>query len=182
MDVIEAIYKRRSVRCFTGQSVTDELLHRIIEAGTWAPSAGNMQAWEFVIVKDTQFKRSLVDCTDSGITSVDGVKPQEWIMGAPVVIVICYDVKRMTGRYGMKGRNLMTIMDCMLCVENMVLAATHFGLGTCCVVGFFPDKLKQALPIPKELTPLLLLPIGYPAQVDSPPYRLPVEDVIRLEL
>ena len=102
-----------------------------------------MQAWEFVILKDPDARRKLVDTTDNGNTARAGVYTQEWIMQAPVVVVVCYDVKRMTGRYGQKGRNLLTIMDCMLCVENMVLAATHFGLGTCCVVGFDPKQLKD---------------------------------------
>jgi nitroreductase len=181
MDVLEAIRKRRSIRSFTEQLVPDDILHQILEAGTWAPSAGNMQAWEFVIVKDPAARRMLVDTTDAGNTAREGVHTQEWIMQAPVVIVVCYDVKRMTGRYGRKGRTLMTLMDCMLCVENMVLAATHFGLGTCCVVGFSPQRLKELLPIPKEITPLLLVPMGYPDQQPaSPPYRLPVDDLVRL--
>lgn len=180
MDVLEAIYKRRSIRSFTDEAVPDEILDQILEAGTWAPSAGNMQAWEFVIIKDPVARRKLVDTTDAGVTARGGVYTQEWIMQAPVVMVVCYDVKRMTGRYGRKGRKLMTIMDCMLCVENIVLAATNFDLGTCCVVGFDPQKLKEVLPIPKEITPLLLIPMGYPAQDPSPPYRLPLKDLVRL--
>lgn len=182
IDVLEAIHKRRSIRSFTDQPVADELLNQILEAGTWAPSAGNMQAWEFVIVKDPTARRKLVDTTDAGNTARGGIYTQEWIMKAPVVVVVCCDVKRMTGRYGHKGRTLMTIMDCMLCVENMVLAATHFGLGTCCVVGFDPVKLKELLPIPKEISPLLLVPMGYPAQEPSAPNRLPLKDVVRLVL
>lgn len=180
MDTLEAIHQRRSIRSFTDQPVPDELVMQIIEAGTWAASAGNMQAWEFVIVIDPQARRKLVDTTDAGITARDGVFTQEWIMDAPVVIIVCYDVKRMTARYGQKGRKLMTLLDCMGCVANMLLAVTHFGLGACCVIGFDPDQLKQALPIPKELTPLLLVPLGYPAEHPLPPFRLPVEDVIRL--
>jgi nitroreductase len=180
MDVFEAIAKRRSIRSFTDQLVPDEVLRCILEAGTRAPSAGNMQAWEFVIVKDPAARRLLVDCTDAGNTARGGVYTQEWILQAPVVVVVCYDVKRMTGRYGTKGRTLMTLMDCMLCVENMALAATALGLGSCCVVGFYPDRLKQVLPIPKEITPLLLLPLGYPANEPSETYRLPLEDVVRL--
>jgi nitroreductase len=183
IDVLEAIYTRRSIREFTDQPVAEDLLRQILEAGIRAPSAGNMQAWEFVIVKSPEAKRKLVDITDAGVTARCGVYTQEWIMQAPVVIVVCYDVKRMTGRYGQKGRTLMTIMDCMLCVENMILAATHFGLGTCCVVGFDPKKMKELLPIPKEITPLLLVPVGYPAcEQPSAAYRLPLEDLVRLVL
>ena len=76
----------------------------------------------------------------------------------------------------------LTVLDCMGCVQNMLLAATCFGLGSCCVVGFDPQKLKQTLPIPKEITPLLLIALGYPAVDPPPPYRLPVEEVVRLEI
>ena len=182
MDVLEAIHKRRSIRDYTEQPVADELIWQIIEAGTWAPTSGNMQAWEFVIVKDPEARRKLVATTDAGIVSRAGVTTQTWIQDAPVVIVVCYDVKRMTARYGVKGREMLTLLDCMGCVQNMLLAATHLGLGTCCIVGFFPDKLKAALPIPKELTPMLLVTLGYPKYQPAPPYRLPPEDVVRLVL
>jgi nitroreductase len=181
MDVMEAIRKRRSVRDLTDQPVPDDLVTQIIEAGTWAPSAGNMQAWEFVVVKDPEARRKLVETTDAGIVGRAGVTTQEWIEDAPVVIVVCYDVKRMTARYGKKGREVMTLLDCMGCAQNMMLAATHFGVGSCCIIGFYPDQLKAALPIPKELTPFLLVTLGYPKYPDAePPHRLPVEDVVRL--
>jgi nitroreductase len=180
MDVLEAIHQRRSIRDFVDRPVPDEVIWQVIEAGTWAPSAGNMQAWEFVVVKDSQARRKVVDTTDAGITARAGVTTQEWLMDAPVIVVVCYDVKRMGGRYGQKGRELMTKLDCMGCVENMMLAATDLGLGSCCLIGFEPQALKEALPIPKELTPLLLVAMGYPAYQPQPPYRLPPEDVVRL--
>lgn len=180
MDVLEAIHQRRSVRSFLDKPVLDELVWQIIEAGTWAPSAGNMQAWEFVIVKDREARRKVVNTTDAGTTARADVHTQEWMMAAPVIIVVCYDVKRMTARYGQKGRDLLTKLDCMGCVQNMMLAATYLGLGSCCAVGFDPLALKEALPIPKEITPLLLVALGHPAYHPQPPYRLPPEDVVRL--
>lgn len=182
MDVLEAIHCRRSVREFADRPVPDEVLRRIIEAGTWAPTSGNMQAWEFVIVRGAEARQKLVDTTDAGIVSRGGVKTQTWILDASVVIVVCYDVKRMTARYGRKGRELLSILDCMGCAENMLLAATGLGVGSCPVIGFDPAALKAALPIPAELTPLLLVVLGYPRYELPPPYRLPIEDVVRLVL
>lgn len=180
MDVLEAIHRRRSVREFTAEPVDDDLVRQIIEAGTWAPSSGNMQAWEFVVVQDPAARRLVVDATDAGIVGRGGVTTQEWLMDAPVIVVVCYDVKRMTARYGRKGRELLTVLDCMACTENMLLAATHFGLGSCPLIGFYPEQLKASLPIPRELTPLLLVALGHPAHDPPPPHRLPVEDVVRL--
>jgi nitroreductase len=141
-----------------------------------------MQAWEFVVVKSPHEKRKLVETTDAGIVSRGGVNTQTWILDAPVVVVVCYDVKRMTARYGRKGRELLTILDCMACAENMLLAATGLGVGSCPVIGFDPVALKGALPIPAELTPLLLVVLGYSKYAVQPPYRLPIEDVVRLVL
>ena len=179
MDVMEAIYQRRSVRSFVEKDVPDEVLWQVIEAGTWAPSAGNMQAWEFVVVKDPAARQKVVDTTDAGITTRAGVTTQVWMLEAPVIVVVCYDLKRMTARYGQKGRDLLTKLDCMGCVQNMLLAATHFGLGSCVAVGFDPDALKQTLPIPKEISPFLLVALGYPSHQPGPPYRLPPQDVVR---
>lgn len=179
MDVLEAIHRRRSVRDFLNQPVPDDVIRQIIEAGTWAPSSGNMQAWEFVIAKSDAARRRVVDTTDAGTTSRGGVHTQEWIMTAPVIIVVCYDVKRMTARYGLKGRQLMTLLDCMGAAENMLLAATGLGVASCCVIGFTPQRLKETLPIPKEITPLLLIPMGYTAVAPLPPHRLAVDDVVR---
>jgi nitroreductase len=159
--------------------VPDDLIWKIIEAGTWAPSAGNMQAWEFLVVKDPVARRKVVDTTDAGSGARGGIYTQEWMMAAPVIVVVCYDVKRMTARYGRKGREVMTLLDCMGCVQNMLLAATGLGLGSCCAIGFDPHALRSSLPIPKELTPFLLVVLGYPAYQVEPPYRLPVEDVVR---
>jgi nitroreductase len=182
VDVLEAIHCRHSVREFVDRPVPDEVVQQIIEAGTWAPTSGNMQAWEFVIVKGADAKQKLVDTTDAGIVSRGGVKTQTWILDAPVVVVVCYDVKRMTARYGRKGRELLTILDCMACAENMLLAATALGVGSCPVIGFDPVALKAALPIPAELTPLLLVVLGYAKYRLQAPYRLPLEDVVRLVL
>lgn len=182
MNVLQAIHRRRSVRKYTQEAVEDDLIRQIIEAGTWAPSSGNMQAWEFVVVKSQDARRRVVDTTDAGIVGRAGVRTQEWMMSAAVIIVVCYDVKRMTARYGQKGRQLLTVLDCMGCVQNMLLAATHLGLGSCCAVGFDPQALKASLPIPKELTPMLLVVLGHPAQDPLPPHRLPVEDVVRAVL
>jgi nitroreductase len=179
MDVMQAIHQRRSVRSFVDKAVPDDVLWQIIEAGTWAPSAGNMQAWEFVVVKDPEARRKVVDTTDAGITTRAGVLTQEWMLAAPVIIIVCYDLKRMTARYGQKGRDLLTKLDCMGCVQNMMLAATNLGLGSCVAVGFDSLALKDALPIPREITPFLLVALGYPAHDPQPPHRLSPQDLVR---
>ena len=138
-----------------------------------------MQAWEFIIVQDAEARRKVVDTTSAGATARGGVYTQEWMMTAPVIVIVCYNSKRMRVRYRERGEKL-AMLDCMGCVQNMLLAATQLGLGSCCVIGFDPQILNESLPIPKEITPLLLVPLGYGAYLPRPPYRLPFEDVVRL--
>jgi len=80
----EAIHQRRSVRGFVDKPVPDKVLWEILEAGTWAPLASNMQAWEFVIVKGLEARRKVVNTTDAGTIARAGVHTQEWIIVWPL--------------------------------------------------------------------------------------------------
>jgi nitroreductase len=179
MDVFACMASRRSIRSFTAEAVTDAQVHAILEAGTMAPSAGNMQAREFVLVRSPLAKQAVADTSDAGITARGKVLTQTWIATADVIIVICYDPRRMGARYGEKGRTDMSKLDCMGVAQNMMLAVTALGLGTTCVIGFDAVALKHSLGIPAELTPMLLLPIGHPAAQGGPVFRLAPEELVR---
>lgn len=181
MDFFECVEKRRSIRKFTGEKVTEEELRRILQAGIAAPSAGNMQAREFILAKTKESITGIAGVTDTGITARGGRLTQEWIAGADVAVVICFDEKRMAARYGDKGRYTMTLLDCMGVAQNMMLAVTALGLGSTCVIGFDAAALKKLLSVPVELTPLLVLPIGRPAEEGAGSYRMGIEDLVRFE-
>jgi len=91
--VFEAIRNRRSVRAFTSEGVSEEEVKRLIDAARWAPSAGNIQPWGFIIVRDAKIKRGLV------IAALD----QTFIEEAPVVIVVCADERQSSMGYGSRG-------------------------------------------------------------------------------
>ncbi len=179
MDVFSCMASRRSIRKFTGEPVSDEQLHAILEAGTMAPSAGNMQAREFVIVRSQQARQAAAQTSDAGITARGKILTQQWIASADVIIVICYDPRRMGARYGDKGRTDMSKLDCMGVAQNMMLAVTALSLGTTCVIGFDAQALKRELGIPAELTPMLMLPIGRPAETPGTVFRLPSKELVR---
>jgi nitroreductase len=79
MDVLEAIKGRRSIRAFKNQNVSERIIEKLVDAGRWAPSAGNIQPWEFIIVRKPETKRALAEA------ALD----QTFIEEAPVVIVVC---------------------------------------------------------------------------------------------
>jgi nitroreductase len=179
MELFECIASRRSIRRFTGEPVSEGELRRILQAGIAAPSAGNMQAREFVLVRSPENRRRVAAATNTGITARGGELHQNWVATAEVIVVICFEEKRMAARYGEKGRRVMTLLDCMGVAENMMLAVTALGLGTTCVIGFDPQQLEEAIPIPPGLTPCLLLPIGRPAEAPGEVFRFELDEVIR---
>ena len=121
LDVFEVIKKRRSIRSFKSKPIPKEFLNRILEAAQWAPSAGNCQARDFIIVNDLEVKRRLRDA------ALD----QSFIEEAPVNIIVCANEERSSRRYGDRGRKLYCLLDAASAVQNILLAVHALGLGAC---------------------------------------------------
>lgn len=148
--VLEAIMTRRSVRTFDGRPVEKEKLEICLEAARLAPSWGNKQCWQFVVVtgKDDIDRLGLVPAT---------------IKGASALLVACGDPSKSGDREGKQYY----MVDVAIAVEHYVLAAWEQGLGTCWVGGFKEDKVRKALGIPAEVKVVALIPTGYPADKEG---------------
>ncbi|MEM2105387.1 MAG: nitroreductase family protein [Candidatus Bathyarchaeia archaeon] len=171
MDVLEAIKGRRSIRAFKRQNIPEETVNKLIEAACWAPSAGNIQPWEFIIVRNSEIKRKLVDAALG----------QEFIAEAPVVIVVCANEERSARGYGSRGKNLYCIQDTAASIQNIHLAAYSLGLGTCWIGAFREEEARKALKIPDGVRPVAIIPVGYPDETPQPPRRRPIQQVIHYE-
>ena len=171
MDVFETIKGRRSVRRFKSNPIAGEDLKKILGAGISAPSAGNCQPWEFVIVRGGEIKQKLVQAAHGQTSMVE----------APVIIVVCADVNRTASRYGKRGRDLYCIQDTAAAVQNINLAAYALGYGTCWVGAFDEEAVAAAIKAPVGIRPLAMIPIGKPAEKPAPTSRLPLSDVARNE-
>lgn len=169
---IDAILRRRSVRRFRPDPVPDDLLRLVLEAGTLAPTGGNMQPWEFLLVEDPAMKEALVNETYSGYYSGPG-NPQRWIASAPVLIVLLCNFKRTLARYGESALKIAPL-DVAAAAENMILTAAHNGLGSCWVAGFREEEVCRLLGLPELVRPMGLLPIGWPAEEPAAKPRLPL--------
>jgi len=170
MDVFEAIKKRRSIRRFDpNKEVTDKQIEKLLEAARWAPSAGNMQSWFFVVVKDKKTKDQLVEAA----------RGQDFIAQAPVIFVSCADLERSASRYGSRGSSFYAIQDATIATQNIWLTATEMGLGGVWIGAFEKDEVSQVLELPSHLRPIALLPIGYPAESPSPPSRRSIKEISR---
>lgn len=144
MDVHEAIEIRKSVRAYDSTPVPKDVLMKVLEAARRAPSASNLQPWHFVVVTDAKKRKKL-----------SGGMFGNFLAGTPVVIVGCGDPKVSPKWY---------MVDVAIALENMVLAATSEGLGTCWVGSFNEEEVKQALRIPDNYKIVALLAVGYPRE------------------
>jgi nitroreductase len=143
MEVLQAIKTRYSVRSYKPDPISDEVISILLDAARLAPSASNYQPWRFIVVKDKKKKDRMARSGFYG----------RFLNQAPVVIVACGDTK---SKY--------YIHDTCIALEHIVLAAWGKGLGTCWVVSFNEDLVREMLKIPRRFRIVALLPIGYPKQ------------------
>ena len=171
MDVFEAIKTRRSIRAFTEEEVSDEEIEKILDAARWAPSAGNIQPWIFVIVRDPKRKRRLSEAALN----------QLFIEEAPVVIVVCADQERSGRVYGRRGSDLYCIQDTAAAIQNLLLAARALGLGACWVGAFNEDAVRHVLNIPAGVRPVAIIPMGRPAVKPRAVFKRSLNEIVRYE-
>ncbi|MEM2929107.1 MAG: nitroreductase family protein [Nitrososphaerota archaeon] len=160
MDVLEAIYSRRSIRSFKKKQVEEEKIIKILEAAIWAPSSHNSQPWEFIIIKNQETLKKIANETKWG----------NFIADAPLAIAIITDPEKSRWHE----------IDGALATQNIQLTAWALGLGTCWIGTMNREKVKQILNIPKEKNLLTVLPIGYPASIGKS-NRKPLKDFIHYE-
>lgn len=170
MDFWQVIRSRHSVREFApGREVAPELVNTLLEAAIEAPSAGNRQSWHFVVVREAARRAALARAAGG----------QMFLATAPVVIVVCADPDRSAARYGQRGRSLYTYQDTAAAAQNLLLAATALGLGSCWVGAFDDGAVSQALSLGRGLIPVAMIPVGYGAgPTGRETTRRPVSEVV----
>ena len=152
---MDAILKRRSIRKFKEQEVSDEQVKAILQAGMSAPSAGNAQPWQFIVFRDKITMEAV-----TGFHPYAKMLPQ-----ASVAIMVCGDLslEKFAGFW---------VQDCSAAIQNMLLEITDHGLGAVWL-GLYPleDRVKGAqelFGIPNNVIPLAMIPIGYPDEEKEP--------------
>ncbi len=156
MEVSEAILKRRSIRKFTDQKVTDEQIDLLLKSAMAAPSACNKRPWFFYVVKNPeklkQVKRASMFANKN----------------SSLVIIACGDLKR---ALPLKLSEYW-IQDLSAAVENLLLTVTDLGLGACWC-GLHPmqasvKRVQKALEMPEHHVPMALIHVGYPDEAQEP--------------
>jgi nitroreductase len=151
VEAIEAILTRRSIRKYTDLPVPDATVQELLEAAMSAPSAGNQQPWQFVVIRDRQT-----------LQKVPSVHPYaSMVPGAALAILVCGDLH-------LETHQGYWVQDCSAATQNLLLAAHAQGLGAVWL-GVYPREdrvsgLRSLLRLPEHVVPLALIAIGYPDQ------------------
>ena len=180
MEFMEVVEQRTSVRTFLEKEVADDLILQILSCGHKAPTGGNIQPWEFIIIKNPSLKQEIVKTTFVG-NDEHSRTTQAWMLKAPVFIIVCADVERSMARYGKKAAESLVYLDCSACVENMLLAIVDLHLASCYVSGFRENELTSVLGLPNGVLPVAIIPIGYPTGLTEKRQKRELESLIHYE-
>ena len=177
MELLEALYRRRSVRAYTSKPVDRSIVMMLLRAAVQAPSTENKQPWAFAIVQDAAFLRRYSDRAKAMLLATlepgspwtahrDHLADPDFniFYDATTLIIVC---AKPLGRSAAE--------DCCLAAENLMLAACGFGLGTC-PIGFARPWLSRAdvkdeLGIPADYDPVFPVVVGHPREEPAPVMR-----------
>ena len=159
-DILKVIRERRSVRAYKDEEVPIDVLRSLVEAARWAPSAGNLQPWKFVLITDRRLIRA-IKMVSPGMLS----EP-------PALLVMCHDLSR-----ARLSRDLQ-LMDLGAAMQNILLYAHSLGLGACPIGSFSQEGVAELLELPSEMKPVLMIAVGKPSVVPPPPKRLSLDELI----
>jgi nitroreductase len=163
MDIIR---KRRSIRSYKPDKIKETDLNYVLEAFRKAPSAKNLQAWKLVIVKDKKKINDLAIACNN----------QDFLTEAPILIVAC--AKENEAFELMGGYMNSYPIDIGIALEQLMLAATEKGLGTCWIGAFKEKLVKDLLDIPEGVRVVALTPLGIPAEEGEIKGRKSISEIV----
>jgi len=159
----ELLLSRRSVRQFRPDPIPQSLLDQILDLARFAPTARNTQGYYFQFISDPDLLKRLAGLRESSSAPIGR---------APMAVAIAAD----------PGRSPRHIQDACIAAYHLILAAWHFGLGTCWIASMDRDDAKEMLNIPKDHYIATITPIGYPAPERLlPPKRMGREHFLKTE-
>jgi len=164
MDLYKGLLTRRSVRQFeTGKEISQKDLEEIIKAAQYAPSAHNLQPWEFLVLTDKE-----------QMTALRHVQPwTSFAKDASAVILVCGNTDEAFSRHKEDETWNYADIDCALATQNLLLAAHSKGIGTCfCGAAPMPkvvEGLREMFALPENIRPLSIVVLGYPKDEPKQP-------------
>ncbi len=171
-DLFDVMARRRSVRKYSPEEVREEDINAILEAACSAPSAGNLQAYEIVVVRDKGRRRSLAEASFG----------QMFMAEAPLHLVFLAYPARSSRVYGRRGAKLYSIQDATIAATFSMLAAHALGYGTCWVGAFDDERVLHVVGAPKDRIPVAIITVGKPRGREPTTSRLGMEEFVFKEV
>lgn len=163
MNIIDIIKSRRSIRKFTSEPVSEELVETILEAGRWAPSGLNNQPWRFAVIRDAGLIQEISELTHYS----------KVVMSAQVLIAVFLDTEKSYHR----EKDIQAVGACL---QNMLLEAHSLGLGTVWLGEIIrsDEQIKAILGLASELDLMAVVALGHPDEKPKNAKRKPLADLI----
>jgi nitroreductase len=159
--VIDCIMNRRSIRSLKPDPLPDKDVETMLECLEAAPSAGNLQPWQFLVVRSPRLKDEL--CRLSFDQAV--------VKQAPVVFVVCAVPEQSAAEYGDVGKRLFCIQDTAAAVQNLLLAVHALGYGAVWIGVVKEQEIAACLQLPEGNVPVALIPVGLANETPKPMER-----------
>jgi nitroreductase len=167
-DFFDLVRFRQSIRAFQPLPVEEEKLQRIIAAANSAPSAGNLQGYEMVVIRQPEMIKALVPALFN----------QAFVAQAPLLLMFCTNARRSAVKYGHQGGEFFSLQDATIACAYAELAAAQLGLGTVWIGAIDVPAVQRITGISADWKPVALLPIGYRAETPASTSRRPLSDIL----
>ena len=168
-DFFETVRHRHSVRKYQpDMPVETEKLHAILEMACASPSAGDLQSYRIVVVRDPAEREALAHAAHG----------QAFIAEAPACLVFCADPARSAAAFGERGAKLYALQDTTIAAAYAQLAIVAAGMGSIWIGDFEEARVREILQLEAGLAPLALLSLGYPAELPEPSPRRRLDEVV----
>jgi len=149
MEVQEALLNRRSIRKYKDQKISKDDLNSILKAAMYAPSAMNLQAWQFI----------LIDNKNVLIKTIKSIPYAEMLKQSAAAIIVC-------GDSSVEKNESWLLQNCSAAIQNILLSAHGLGIGTCWIAIHGMDdvykNIKTQFNLPQNIVPVSLISLGYP--------------------
>lgn len=163
MKFLDLVERRYSCRSYKSEAVEADKLSYVMECVRQSPSAVNRQPWRFRVVSGEAERQQLRQCYG-----------REWFASAPLYVIASVLTDEQWVRADGKPHG---DIDVAIAVEHLCLAAAEQGLGTCWVCNFDVELCKRLLGLPAGEEPVVLIPIGYPADAAKEKKRKPLDEI-----
>ncbi len=162
---MNSIFERRSIRRFIKKQIPEDILRSVLEAGMYAPSAGNEQPWEFMVIRSRKLLEQLCSAHPHA----------KALLSCDTAVVVCGDLSQQ--KYSVQY----WVLDCALAGQNIMLQAQEFGVGSVWL-GVYPceyrtENIAHILGLPQGIIPLCIIALGYPAETAEKPDRYQKEKI-----